>query len=383
VLESSKRRLSLALLTIGSITLMPVLTGMMCEPGVAPGLGPSINLGAGDGSEDGADFDGTAGTSFNSATRLTIPDDEAFLVSGTLTDAAVFDIGPVARGDRLRVTVEAAARSTLDPVLAIFDDERELLSTNDDINLAVGNLNSAIDEIVSEPSDQLFIAIARFFLDNSGGAYVASIQITRGGTFPTPPTQTLLLNFSGGQATIANEGTFNLDPFDAGDIDDAYDGETALIRETIIDVIEENFAGFGITIVSSADNPNLTPGTFSTLHFGSFSPTKFGVADQVDIGNLDRCDDGIIFTEGFDNPFALQPSPRGIAIAIGNVAAHEAGHLLGLNHVADVTALMDNTGSASTLLADQDFKSAVLSPSIFMFGNQNAVKLLNRVIPGN
>lgn len=382
MLHSIKRRFSLALLTLCTVIMLPVMAGMMCDPGNMFTVGPSINLGEDSGSGD-ADFTGAAGTGFNSATRLTIPDDEMFVVSGTLTDAAVFDIGPVAPGDRVRVTVEAAQNSTLDPVLAVFDEDRELFSTNDDINLAAGNLNSAIDEIVSEPSDQFFVAIARFFLDNGGGAYVASIQINRGGSFPTPPAQTLLLNFSGGPATIVNEGTFNLDPFNAADIDDAYDGETTFIREKIIEVIEENFAGFGITIVSSTDNPSLEPGTFSTLHFGAFSPTKFGVADQVDVGNLDRCDDGIIFTEGFDNPFALQPSPTGIAIAIGNVAAHEAGHLLGLNHVADVTALMDNTGSASTLLADQNFKSAVLSPSIFMFGNQNAVKLLNRVIPGN
>ena len=379
-MQSNTRRLSLALTTTALVVMLVLMPGMMC-PEAGNGFMPLVGIGN-QGSED-SDFTGQAGTSFDTASALIIPDDETFTVNGTLDEAAVFDIGAVAVGDRIRVTAAAANGSTLDPVLALFDEDRELFTINDDIDLTTGNLNSAVDEVVTEASDQMFVAIAKFFLDNSGGAYVATIRITRGAGVPARPTQTLLLNFSGGPATIENEGTFNLDPFDAGDIDNAYDGETTFIRNTIIDVMEENFARFGVTIVSSTDNPSLVPGTFSTLHFGAFSSTKFGVADQVDIGNLDRCDDGIIFTEGFDNPFALQPTPRGIATAIGNVAAHEAGHLLGLHHVADVSALMDNTGSASTLLADQNFKSAPLSPSIFSFGNQNSVKLLNRVIPGN
>ncbi|MFQ5502901.1 MAG: matrixin family metalloprotease, partial [Phycisphaerae bacterium] len=226
-----------------------------------------------------------------------------------------------------------------------------------------------------------YLAVAKFFLDNMGGTYQGTVRIERGGTVTTPPIQTLLLNFAGGPLTIVNEGTFNLDPFNAADIDPAYSGATVTIKNRIVEVVRENFSGTGIVIVNSDDNPSLAPGTFSTIHFGAFSATKFGVADGVDQGNRDICDDGIVFTDKFDDPFAAQPSIDGIAVAIGNVAAHEAGHLLGLNHVADITALMDNTGTASTLLADQDFKTAPLSPSVFPTGMQNAPAYLARVIP--
>lgn len=323
------------------------------------------------------------GADFNSAALLSIADGETLRFSGEITSSEpdIFDLGAVSPGDRIIVEVTAAQSSTLDPVIAIFDENQELFSVSDDIDTDGGNYNSAIDDVVAVASGKCFLAITKFFLDNSGGTYDATIRIERGGQLPTPEMQTLLLNFAGGQATIENEGSFNLDPFDAGDVDDAYAGETTLVKQTIVDTVKENFAAFGIVVVTTDENPSLTPGTFSTIHFGSFSATKFGVADSVDTGNLDRCDDGIIFTVGFDNPFATRPSATGIGVAIGNVAAHEAGHLLGLNHVADIEAIMDNTGTASTLLADQNFKTSPLSPSVFPIGSQNARAMLDRVIP--
>lgn len=325
----------------------------------------------------------TGGADFGSAASLAIADGEQFNFSGRIGNGTpdVFDLGAVSPGDRVIVEVVAASGSTLDPVIAIFDENEELFSLSDDVNADAGNYNSAIDDVVEVGSARFFLAITKFFLDSTGGDYNASVRIERGGQIPTRPVQTILLNFAGGTATIQNEGTFNLDPFDAADIDPAYAGETALVKQTIVDTMLENFSTFGAVIVTTDENPTLTPGTYSTIHFGAFSSTKFGVADDVDVGNLDYCDDGIIFTNGFDNPFAARPSATGIGVAIGNVAAHEAGHLLGLSHVSDVTALMDNTGTASTLLADQNFKTAPISPSVFPIGMQNAPALLDRVIP--
>lgn len=325
----------------------------------------------------------TGGVDFGSAAALATADNETLAFSGRIDDGTpdVFDLGPVSPGDRVIVEVVAASGSTIDPVIAVFDESESLFSISDDIDADAGNYNSAINDVVTIASDRFFLAITKFFLDSTGGSYNATVRIERGGTIETPAVQTLLLNFAGGTATILNEGTFNLDPFDAGDIDDAYAGQTTAVKKAIVDTVKENFSAFGVVVVTTDENPSLTPGTFSTIHFGAFSSTKFGVADDVDVGNLDYCDDGIIFTIGFDNPFASKPSTTGIGVAIGNVAAHEAGHLLGLNHVADVSAIMDNTGTASTLLADQEFKTAPLSPSVFPIGNQDARALLNRVIP--
>lgn len=323
------------------------------------------------------------GNSFKTAGLLTLDANGNATIVGTITgnDPIIFDLGKVTAGDRIIVSVEAATGSMLDPVIAVFDQNEELFALNDDVDLNAGLLGSAINDVVVAPGDSLFLAIAKFSL-NDGGAYEGTVRIERGSTIPTPAMQSLLLNFAGGTvSTIPSEGTLTLSVFDAADIDPVYAGQTTTIKNRIVQVMQENFSGTGLQIFSSDQNPVLTPGTFSTIHFGSFSTTKFGVSAGVDQGNVDRCDDGIVFTNMFDDPFATQPSVDGIAVAIANVAAHEAGHLLGLNHVGDILALMDNTGTASTLLADQNFKTAPLSPSVFPLGKQNAPAILNRVIP--
>ncbi len=326
---------------------------------------------------------GPAGDSFANARVLNYDLNDTVTLSGTIVGDEVdfYEIGTLEPGDRIIVAVNAVAGGSLDPVIAIFNVDEELFALNDDVDLAGGNFNSALDDVVTQPSSRLFLLITKFAFGGQGGDYEGTVQLERNGAVPSPAVQTLLLNFDGGSFTITNEGSFDLDPFDAADIDPAYTGMTDDIKDVIADTVRENFEDTGLVIVTTDENPVLTPGTFSVIHFGAFSPDKFGVADSVDQGNADRCDDGIVFTNSFDDPFAVQPSATGIGVAIGNVAAHEAGHLLGLNHVADITDLMDNTGTASTLLDDQEFKTSELSPSVFPLGNQNGPALLDRVVP--
>jgi hypothetical protein len=323
------------------------------------------------------------GSDLASAKPVTLDEDGNASLSGTITtdsNVHVYDLGACAAGDNIRVSVDAAAGSTLDPNIAVFDVNENVFAMNDDIDLAGGNYNSLIDEVVVEGGEHFYLGITKFYNDAAGGAYVASIKIDRGVGVPARPVQTLLLKFDGGSVTILGEGTIDCAVFDAADIDAAYAGKTAEIKAKITEVVEENYRNTGVQVVTSDDAPPAA-GTFSTIYFGAYSATKFGVAESVDQGNKDCCDDGIVFTDDFDKPFATQPTVAGIATAIGNVASHEAGHLLGLNHVTDVTALMDTTGTASTLLADQEFKRAELHSSVFPFGYQDSPLILNMVVP--
>jgi hypothetical protein len=325
------------------------------------------------------------GSTIDTATTLPLDAEGKAAITGNLTGNTVdvYDLGAVSPGDRIIISVRPAAGSGLDPTLAIFNAGGEAFAINDDAEPATGRVDSAIDDYVTQPSNRFYMAITKYFFSSVTGAYECSVEIRRGQSVPTPPPQILLLNFAGGTVAIPDEGTFTYGPFDAADIDASYAGQTAAIKTKIVDTVKQNFAGFGISIFSSDNPPTNTTGcVVSTIHFGAFSQTKFGIAQAVDDANRKRCDDAIVFTDDFDKPFANKPSVDGIAVAIGNVAAHEAGHLLGLNHVADVTDLMDTTGSASTLLADQEFKTSELSPTIFPFGTQNGPAMLQRVIPG-
>ncbi|MFO0973459.1 MAG: hypothetical protein U1A27_08490 [Phycisphaerae bacterium] len=300
--------------------------------------------------------------------------------TGTLNggDVEVWDLGPVAPGDRVVAEVDRVAGVGFDPAVALFDADYDLFATNDDINLQLGNLNARVDDYVREASDHFYLAVSISFFSSAGGAYQADARIIRGGAPPAPHAQKLMLWFAGGSnINIRNVGTFDIDPFDAADIDPAYAGNTDLIKTAIIDTIRQNYARFNVEIITSDDSALPAEGSdYSTLYFGQYSSTVFGISEQVDSWNHDACDDGIIYTDGFDDPFSMRPSATQIATAIGNVAAHEAGHLLGLSHVADVLDLMDTTGAANTLLADQEFKRAPLDHSIFRIGFQNGTKLL-------
>lgn len=292
----------------------------------------------------------------------------------------MYDLGACQVGDRILISVEPAIGSTLDPTAAVFNAEGELLALNDDYDFAGGHYGSRIDEVVSITQDHYYLAVAEFYFDHTGGDFVATVRLERGGAFDRPPVQYLVLDFDGGTVTLPGEGTLELSPFDAADIDAAFAGQTEAIKAKIAETVAQNFRNTGLQVLTTND-PAPPPGCFSTVFFGGYSATKFGLAEDVDQGNRDRCDDAIVFTDEFDKPFATQPTVEGVGIAIGNVAAHEAGHLLGLNHVADITDLMDNTGTASTLLADQEFKTAPLSPSVFPIGQQNGPLMLDRVVP--
>lgn len=325
---------------------------------------------------------GPIGGTFATATILTLEQNKSANLSASLSGdkADVYALGPVGPGDRIIVSVKPANGSPLDPVIGIFDSNEELFALNDDVDFEAGLIESAVDEVVTTANSKFFLAVSKFSSGNAGGAYTGTVEIRRSDPIPPRPIQVLILDFNGGTVTIPSEGTITVGAFDAANIDPTYSGLTAQIKATIAATVRSNFSGYGITVLTT-DDAGLPASNFSTMLFGGFSQTKFGIAENVDQGNRDCCDDGIVYTDDFDKPFATRPSADGIAIAIGNVASHEAGHLLGLNHTADILDLMDTTGTASTLLGDQNFKTAPLSTSIFPMGKQNGPAMLARVIP--
>ncbi len=300
-------------------------------------------------------------------------------------DLDVFLLGSLDAGDRLIIDAFAAPSSLLDVSIAVFDEKERLVSNNDD--RTESNLDSRIDFIVRHAGNRYFLVVTRSAFASSQrytGEYTVDVQVVRGNDIPQPVAQALLLNFDGGAVDSPVLGQMTLAPFSAGDINPIYVGQTDTIKSVIREVFEQNYSRFNVSVFTT-DDPAPLPGTkFSTIYFGGFDQTAFGIAEDVDLYNADFCDDAIIFTQSFTpSLFTFTPTAEEMGLAIGNVASHEAGHLLGLNHVDDDLDLMDDRSPADSFLFDQEFKDSPLSADIMPIGTQDGVLLLDEIVGPN
>lgn len=297
-------------------------------------------------------------------------------------DLDVFLLGALEAGDRVIIEAFAAGTASLDVSIAVFDDQERLVSDNDDRTNS--NFDSRINFIVRHRGDRYYLVVTRSaFASNRSmtGEYTADVQVIHGNDVPPPVAQVLLLDFDGGVIDSPVLGQMTLAPFDAGDIDRAYNGETATIKQVIRGVFDQNYSRFNVTVLTTDDPPPANGTTCSTVFFGGFNETAFGIAENVDLYNADFCDDAVIFTESFTpSSFTLTPTAEEMGLAIGNVGSHEAGHLLGLNHVNDDLDLMDDRSPADAFLLDQEFMDSPLSTDIMPIGTQDGVLLLDEIV---
>jgi hypothetical protein len=301
------------------------------------------------------------------------------------SDLDVFILGPLSTGDRLIIDASTPG-SSLDTNVAVFDVAERLVFVNDDRSPGtVAGLDSFIDFIIRHDSTRYYLVMGSSPFAASSrrtGSYRIDVQVIRDASaVPQPVGQILLLNFEGGEVNSPALGPMTLPPLDAGDIASIYAGQTEALKEGIRASTEQNFERFNVVVVTTDDPPLPSNVKFTTIHIGGFNATVFGIADQVDFYNADFCDDGIIFAESFSpNIFSHTPTIAELAIAIGNITAHEAGHLLGLNHVSDDLDLMDDQSHADAFLDDQEFMVSPLSRDIMSLGFQDGPMLLFQTV---
>ena len=348
------------------------------------------------GSAAGRVVESEPNNSFNQSLKATFDAGGSATLEGNIAsadDLDVYTIGPLAAGDRLMVTTETP-NGDLDISIAVFDPNFELFIDNDDQDTDRGLLDSVLDEVIRHDGQPYYLVVgASAFAaggqgtqpDLTSGDYTATITVEPAGTVPPPSQQILRLDFSGGPVAPDNLLTKTVEPFSAAAIDSAYQGQDDVIIDALVQSIRQNFARIDVQVVT--DPVELAPdAVFSTIMFGGRSGLAFGISEAVDHYNARHGDMAIIFTESFDPAkFTETPSAEQLGLAIGNITAHETGHLLGLQHVNDVIALMDGASPADTVLEDQEFKTGPLSSDILPIGLQNAARLLSEsvgLLPG-
>lgn len=350
-----------------------------CPTGTPQAPGPTT-----DGNEPNDGFGVASKVAFSADRRATL---RGSVPRGSVFDDAdvdVFDVGPLSAGDRV-VFDASTPESSLDVAVAVFDADGRLAFTNDDRGGGDARFyDSYGDFVVRHEGDPYYLVVSRSGVaaaTQRTGDYAVNVRITAGADVPAPAAQILFLNFEGGTIDAPSLPRTRVRPFDAGLIDDIYEGETERLKGLILASMIENYARFNVTIFTSDAAPPAAGVKFTTIHVGCTDTDAFGISESVDVYNADRCDDAIIFAEVFTpQMFSRDPSVEEMGLAIGNVTAHEAGHLLGLNHVDDDTDLMDTVSPADAFLQDQDFKESVLSDTIMPIGTQDAVLLLSETV---
>lgn len=370
---------------MGGPTSIPgkLLGGALCclaaAAGCQTGVLPDCTTGC-------ADSESEPNNTFQSARVVVVPNTTRITLAGAIdyaNDVDVFNLGPAAAGDRVNLSLRQAA-SSLRGMLALYDDEGELINEDTLTSELFSASGPAIAHIVREDTARVYAAVTHIPARTTGGAYELDVRIIRGGTAPQPVAQVVLLNFAGDVVDDPLFGRYETDPFSAGDISQEYADATELMKTIIRDTFAQNYERFAVEIWDSDDAgaaDALAGRSYARVVFGGFNAYAFGAAQAVDAYNQEPADAAIIFTESFEPYlFPMTPTAEQLAIAIGNVASHEMGHLLGLHHVVDATAIMDEASPAYTLLDDQEFKSAPLSASIFPLGRQDSAALLGVIL---
>jgi len=301
-------------------------------------------------------------------------------LAGTISSATDLDMyvfTTLQAGDRL-ILDAAAQGGNLDADIALFDEAGRILFENDDRSLSPPLLDPYANQIIRRESRVYYLALYRSPLATQQkiGMYEVLITVVPGGEVPPGEGQTVVLDFDGGSIVLI-DSSYTVGSFDAADISPFYAGMTAAVRSRIAAVIRDNYEGLALDVRNVPGDSIPAGESYSTLLFGGRSPDAYGEAQVIDTYNADPTDSAIIFTEMFTpGRFGGVLTADELGTAIGNVAAHELGHLLGLNHVANVADFMDTTGDSSTLLDPVGTANSPLHGDVAPLGTQDSFLLL-------
>jgi hypothetical protein len=294
-----------------------------------------------------------------------------------VTDIDVYGVH-LRRGDVLSGSVDGAAT-----LLAVHapdgDGVREVFGSSLDATYIyppsaplTGGGNAVVDH-VADVDGLHFVAV-----EGGSGDYAVTLEVYRPGPDVKHARQTIFLDFDGARVNTGiwgGPGVRQLSPFSAfvtawGIPAWQEDALIDRIVATVTENLRQDFArtGVSVRILNSRDHRDTfgRPDVSRVVVGGTIAESGIpviGIAQSIDPGNFELAETALVlldFLSGSpEDPASLnaylRPGSnriRFVGTAIGNVVAHEAGHLLGNWHVDqfnDVADLMDQGGNYPVL----------------------------------
>ncbi|HSW45880.1 MAG TPA: hypothetical protein VLM89_09945 [Phycisphaerae bacterium] len=307
-------------------------------------------------------------------------------LAGTISSTADVDVyvfKTLLPGDRVILDV-GTSNNGLDAAVAVYDEGGRIAFENDDRSLSPMQIDPYLNQVVRRESLVYFLAVYRspLAVNSRVGAYEVLVTVVPGGQVPAGEGQTVVLDFDGGSISLP-ERTYTVGAFNTADISPLYSGMTAVVRSQVAATVRDNYEGLSLDVRTVPGDTVPTGAVYSTVLFGGTSPDAFGESQAIDSYNSNQDDQAIVFTGMFTpSQFGRVLTALELGTAVGNIASHELGHLLGLNHVADVDDVMDTTGDSSTLLRDVRFLNSPLHWTIAPLGTQDSFLLLLEALGG-